>query len=37
MTDDMPAMAPIFTSMANHGMPISFTAIAIGAGVSNWA
>ena len=31
MTDDMPAMAPTFTRMANHGIPISFTAMAIGA------
>ena len=31
MTDDSPAMAPIFTSTENHGSPIWFTAFAIGA------
>ena len=30
-------MAPIFTSTANHGMPIALTATAMGAGVSSSA
>jgi hypothetical protein len=32
ITDERPAMAPIFTRTANHGRPIALTAFAIGAG-----